>query len=140
CALDAGGHAVTWLTGVSPEESVGTLSRLVRDAGTEAVTPPSKKARKGKRAKRDDDDFEGDSVGGRALTALAFHAGPAAERALEGFAERGNPMGLRKQAAFWLGNTRGRAGYLALERLVPSDPSPEFRSHGTFAFSQSSEP
>ncbi|HEV8267916.1 MAG TPA: HEAT repeat domain-containing protein, partial [Thermoanaerobaculia bacterium] len=116
CSLDAGGAAVVWLTGVSAEESVAYLSRLVRR------------------------DFDEDGLSGKALTALALHEGNAAEAALKGFVGPGHPFDLRKSAAFWLGSSHGRAGYDALKSVVGEGSSPEFRREATFAFSESPVP
>lgn len=141
CALDAAGRPVVWLTGVSPDESVASLGSLV-DAGT----PRDSKASKVKRGRRsqddedDDDAYDEDGLSDRALTAISMHAGAAADKALERFLARDRPLGLRKKAAFWLGNSRGRAGFETLKRIAPDDPSEAFRHHATFAFSQSSVP
>jgi HEAT repeat protein len=52
---------------------------------------------------------------------------------------RGQPRELRKQAAFWNGNSRGQRGYEALKAAL-DDPDEDFRRHLTFAFSQSPVP
>ena len=119
CAIDAEGRALVWLTGVVPEESVRHLAAL-------AAGPWG-----------DEDD---DGLADRALSALALHASPEADRVLTTFVASGRPFELRKKAAFWLGNSRGRAGFEALRAVVADDPDADFRHHGTFALSQSPVP
>jgi hypothetical protein len=118
CGIDAGGLPFTWLTDVRPEESVALLGSIVRQ--------------------RDDDGRE--DAHGPALAAVALTAHPAADALLEGLLARGQPRELRKQAAFWTGNSRGTRGFEILRRVIPNDPDDDFRRHGTFALSQSSDP
>jgi hypothetical protein len=117
CALDAGGLPFLWLTGVGARESVDFLATLTRDPA----------------AGNDEDHV------GPVLAAIAVHADSAADAVLEKLAARGQPRELRKQAAFWLGNERGRKGFEILRGLT-SDPDEEFRQHLTFCLSQSSAP
>jgi HEAT repeat protein len=117
CEVDAGGLPVVFLTDASPAQSVQLLSTYV-ETGT---------------------DGHG-SVGEGALAAIAFHADPAADQALEGFTRPARSEHLRKQAAFWLGTARGRRGYDVLARMMAGDPSPDVRAHVTFALSQSKVP
>jgi HEAT repeat protein len=119
CTLDAAGLPFVWLTGVKPAESVALLETYVRSA-----------------------DFEshGDhGLGHGALTAIAFHADAAADRAFESFVKPDQREGLRKQAAFWLGAARGKTGLLALQHMAQTDPSSDVRAHVTFALSLSHE-
>ena len=114
CAVDAGGLPFFWLTEVAPAESVRLLaSYAARDEG-------------GKK-----------SFGESALAAIAFHAEGGADEALEGFTGASQPDRLRRQAAFWLGNARGRRGYEVLARMIRDDPSDDVRGHVAFALSQS---
>jgi len=78
--------------------------------------------------------------GGPALGAIALHDDPRADAALERYVAPGNPERMRKQAAFWLGNARGRRGYEVLRSLAAKEESPEMRRHLTFALSQSDVP
>ena len=119
CALDAGGLSLVWLTGVKPAESIELLETFVKGSDLEAH----------------DDDHASHG----ALTAIALHADPAADRALESFTRTDQPESLRKQTAFWLGAARERAGLIALEKMAKSDPSSEVRAHVTFALSVSHE-
>jgi hypothetical protein len=119
CAIDAEGRGVVWLTGASPAESVAFLEGLVDDAKLERRREHS---------------------GEPALSAIAMHEDPAADAALERFVSPGKPESVRRQAAFWLGNARGRGGYEVLRRLARTEPSDELRRHVTFALSQSKVP
>lgn len=119
CTVDAGGLPLVWLTGVKPAESVAMLAGYVHDS--------------------DFDEHDGRSVGQGALTAIALHADEAADRALESFVRPEEREALRKQAAFWLGEARGKAGLLALQKMAKSDPSSDVRAHVTFALSVSRE-
>jgi hypothetical protein len=120
CTLDAGGLPVFWLTDVRPSESVALLEAFVGDPALE-------------RKKRREN-------GEPALQAIALHDDPRADVALERFVASGNPERLRKQAAFWLGNARGRRGYEVLKSLAAKDESPELRRSLTFTLSQSDVP
>ena len=120
CTLDAGGLPFVWLTGVKPAESVALLAGFVHKA-----------------------TFEGHGeheIGQGALSAIALHADPSADRAFESFVAADQPEQLRKHASFWLGESRGKAGELLLQKMAKSDPSPEVRSQVTFALSVSREP
>ncbi len=119
CSLDAGGLPFVWLSGVKPAESVELLETFVR--GTDL------------------DAHDDDHTSHGALTAIALHADPAADRALESFARTGEPESLRKQTAFWLGAAREKAGFAVLEKMAKSDPSSEVRAQVSFALSVSHE-
>jgi HEAT repeat protein len=121
CTLDAGGLPFLWLTNVKPAESVALLTTFVRD----------------ERSGYSDDD---DRHGHQALTAIALHADDSAEAALESFVRSDSAEELRKHTAFWLGEARGKAGFLTLQKMAKSDPSSEVRSQVTFALSVSREP
>jgi hypothetical protein len=120
CTLDAGGLPVFWLTGVQPAESVALLETFVGDPAFE-------------RKKQKEN-------GEPALGAIALHDDPRADTALERFVAPGNTEKLRKQAAFWLGNARGRRGYEVLKSLAGREESDDLRRHLTFAISQSEVP
>lgn len=118
CAIDAGGLPFVWLTDVVPAQSLGLLAPYA-DRGDEA----------GRKHLSDG-----------ALAAIAFHADAAADDLLHTFTRPPRREHLRKQAAFWLGNARGRRGYLILAGMMRDDPSDEVRAHVTFALSQSEVP
>jgi HEAT repeat protein len=120
CTLDAGGLPFLWLTGVKPAESVALLETYVHGA-----------------------DFEGHGdhgMGNGALTAIALHADPSADRAFESFIKPDQRESLRRQAAFWMGAARGKSGFLALQRMAKTDPSSDVRAHVAFALYVSHEP
>jgi hypothetical protein len=123
CQLDAGGLPFTWLTNVQPAESVAWLASFVTAplSDTESETKPSQASQ-------------------HALTAIALHADPAADRALEGFVSPNQPESLRGHAAFWLGAARGKQGLAVLKRMAHEDPSDRVREKVTFALSVSHEP
>jgi HEAT repeat protein len=73
------------------------------------------------------------------MAAIAAHADPTADAALERLASADRPLKVRKQAAFWLGTARSRFGFKALKRLS-TDPAEDFRRYLTFALSQSAVP
>jgi HEAT repeat protein len=119
CSLDAGGLPFMWLSGVKPAESVELLATFVQ--GTDL------------------DAHDDDHISHSALTAVALHADPAADRALESFTRTSGPESLRKQTAFWLGAAREKAGLAVLQKMAKSDPSSEVRAQVTFALSVSHE-
>jgi hypothetical protein len=125
CGLDAGGLTLHWLADVKPAESLALLASLV--------------GKDGKDSAGDDDDDDG-KVWHGAVAAIAFHADPGADALLERYASGGASLERRKQAAFWMGQARGRRGFESLRRLVREDPVPEFREHAVFALTQSREP
>jgi HEAT repeat protein len=120
CTVDAGGLRFVWLTGVKPAESVAYLANYVRVENFN----------------------EGDDrkLGHESLTAIALHADESADRALESFIRPAKREELRKQASFWLGEARGKAGLATLQQMAKSDPNSEVRAHVTFALSVSREP
>lgn len=120
CSLDGGGLQFMWLTGVKPAESVDLLANYVRGAESGGI--------------------DSKNVGHGALAAIALHADAASDRALESFVRPDQREELRKQAAFWLGEARGKSGFSALQKMAKNDPSSEVRSHVTFALSVSHEP
>jgi hypothetical protein len=114
CGIDVGGKPLVWLDGVTPAESLRFLAAQVGDG--------------------DEDGMQ------MALAAIAMHADAGADALLEGFTRPARPEELRKQAAFWLGNARGRKGYEVVSRLIRDDPSDEVRAHAAFALSQNDQP
>lgn len=118
CLLDAGGHSIYWLTGVPDDQSIKVLQGLARRGFT---TDP-------------------DGMGDEALMAMAMHLGDAADRALQELASPGQPEKQREQAAFWLGEERGKRGFEILKSLVGNGSDARFREEATFAISESKEP
>lgn len=120
CTLDAGGLPFVWLTGVKPSESVALLTSYVQGSEFER--------------------HEHHNIGQGALTAIALHADPSSGQAMESFVKPDRREELRRQAAFWLGAARGKAGLTVLQNMAKTDPSSDVRAHVTFALSVSHEP
>jgi HEAT repeat protein len=120
CPADAGSLEVLWLDAVSAPDSVAFLSALILHDG------PSEDA--------------DESVGKHALAALALHADPSADRALQSFVTPNRPEHVRKETAFWLGEARGAEGLRMLQKMAHDDPSSEIRAQVTFALSVSKQP
>ena len=114
CALDVGGLPFVWLEGVRPADSVAWLSTLLEQPSFEKSES--------------------------ALAAIAFHADPSADAALERWVAADQPLKRRRQAAFWLGQARGTRGRDVLIRLLRQDPDPKLREHVVFALTQNREP
>jgi HEAT repeat protein len=76
----------------------------------------------------------------RAISAIAMHAGPDADGALEELAAATQPEQVREKTAFWLGNLRGAHGVDVLKRVLASDPAEKVREQAIFALTQSKEP
>jgi hypothetical protein len=120
CDLDAGGLPLIWLTGVNAPESIRFLLSIAK--GETGTT-------------RDEGRITDAEV-----AAIALHADLAADQALEQLAAPNQPEKLRRQAIFWLGNSRGRRGFEVISRIVREDPSDKIREHAVLALTQSKEP
>jgi HEAT repeat protein len=120
CELDAGGLEVHWLADVKPKESIELLSAFVNATGESS-----------KMSRRKSES---------AIAAIALHGDPAADPALERFADSRRPEEVRRNTAFWLGNARGRKGYELLRRMVHDDPSDKVREQCIFALHISKVP
>jgi hypothetical protein len=114
CQVDAGGLLVTVISGADPKQSVTYLSAFVMNLDSR--------------------------LGNRALDAIAEHADPSADAALDRFVTADQPEKIREHAAFWLGVARGQHGYATLKHLIESDPDEHFRDKLTFPLSQSNVP
>ena len=120
CELDAGGLTLYWLTDVRPGESIALLSNYATSEDREGA--------------------DGRRLSDAAVSAIAFHNDPEADRALERFVATTQPEALRGRTAFWLGNARGRRGYETLRGMLKNDPSSRVRDKVIFALTQSKEP
>jgi hypothetical protein len=120
CDIDATAMPLVWLTDVKPDDSIAWLTSLVTSSP--------------------DTGDRHDRVGKTAMSAVAMHNVPAADRALEGFVAPASPEWLRAETTFWLGNARGDAGARLLARLVDTDPSEKVRDKATFGLSVSTSP
>lgn len=110
CRVDAGGLPFYWLTAVPVAESVAWLKT---QAGARSSDTP--------------------------ILAIALHAGPAAEGALDDLVAAGQPDRVREKTAFWLGSTRGAHGVDLLKRMLATDASEKVREQVIFALTQSKE-
>ncbi len=115
CLIDAGNLPLYWFNDVKPDESVAWLASQI------TVGDNNKKS-------------------SGPLSAIALHATPAADQALERMIHPSQPEALREKVTFWLGNARGKRGYEILRQMAQNDPSERVRDQVTFAFSQSKEP
>ena len=120
CDIDATTMPLVWLTDVKPDESVAWLASL-------ATASP-------------DAGDRHDRVGKTAISAVALHNVPAADRALDGFVAPASPEWLRGETAFWLGHARGDAGARLLARMIAQDPSDKVRDKAAFGLSVSRVP
>ena len=118
--LDTGGLTLVWLGGVKPSGSVALLGKFVREASAAPA--------------------DHDKLSQAALSAIALHADQSAERAMESFVLPNEPVSLRKETSFWLGEARGAEGLRVLQKMAQSDPSPEVREQVAFGLSISQEP
>jgi len=115
CPLDAGGLPLVWFEDVKPAESIAWLATLVGQP-------------------------KGERLDGAVTMAIALHADPSADAALERFLAAGQPLELRKQAAFWMGQARGARGFEALKQILRDDEDRQLREHAIFALTQRHEP
>jgi len=113
CQLDAEGVPLRWLRDVRPAESVAFLATFVS---------------------ADEETRDG------AVAAIAMHADPAADEALERLAAAGQAESVREKAVFWMGEARGARGYENLRRIVTGDGSEHIRDKAIFALSISKDP
>jgi hypothetical protein len=120
CELDAGGLPFIWLTGAGASESVRFLLTLAKDTAG-ATRDQLRKA-------------------DAAVSAIALHADPAADQALDELAGPTQPEQVRRQAIFWLGNARGKRGFEVVSRILQQDPSDNLRERAVFALMESKEP
>ena len=111
CTLDAGGLVFIWLTGTAPAESVRYLSGLAQSQHAQGAVP-----------------------------AIALHADPSADTALEQLAASTQLERMRREAIFWMGSARGRRGFEMVSRILREDPDDKIRERAIFALTQSREP
>jgi hypothetical protein len=74
------------------------------------------------------------------VRAIALHADPAADLALERLIGAGQPDVVRRQAAFWIGAARGTRGLETLKRLLATEPDPMLRERAVAGLAASREP
>jgi hypothetical protein len=76
----------------------------------------------------------------QALTAIAMHADPAADAALERFVAAGQPETARWRAAFWLGAARGQRGLDIVKELLAKDASEPLRRQAISGLAANRQP
>lgn len=120
CELDAGGLPFVWLTGVNTGESIRLLLSIAREQnGTTREQTRRAEA---------------------AVGAIAMHNDPSADVALEEMAKPSQPDQVRRQAIFWLGNSRGSRGLQVVSKIAREDPNDKIREHAVFALTQNKDP
>lgn len=75
-----------------------------------------------------------------AIYAIAMHADPAADQALEHFLAPDQPESLRVRAVQYFGSARGRHGFDVVKRVMASDPDMRVRERAVSALAESREP
>jgi hypothetical protein len=117
CEIDAGDLPVHWLSDVKPAESVALLDTFAtgRERGVSRL-------------------MDG------AMAAIAAHADPAADAALERFLAPSQPESVRLRVVSWLGNMRGRRGFDMLKNAIAGDPSDRVRERAISTLGNSKEP
>ena len=113
CEIDAGGLPVHWLTDVQPAQSVALLTSFAN---------------------------ERESFGPSAVTAIAMHADPSADAALNVFIAPDKPEWLRQRAVSLFGSTRGKAGLDVLKKVIANDRDENIRRRAVNAIGSSREP
>jgi hypothetical protein len=131
CDIDAGGMPVVWLNDVKADDSVAWLASLVTSIGEDPGAGGQPDGGDSTRRAR---------VGKPAISAIALHTGPAADRALDSFVATTRPEWLRSDTAFWLGSARGDHGVQALAGMIARDPSDRVREKAVFGLSVSKSP
>jgi hypothetical protein len=132
CDIDAGGMPLVWLNDVKPDDSVAWLTSLVISIGDVPGAPGEQHDR--------EDGTRHQRVGKPAISAIALHSGPAADRALDSFVATTRPEWLRSDTAFWLGSARGDHGVRVLTSMIAQDPSDRVREKAVFGLSVSKSP
>jgi hypothetical protein len=112
CEIDAGDLPVHWLTDVRPAESVAMLNAFVTQR---------------------------DRYQDGAMHAIAMHAGPEADAALERFLSPDQPESVRLRVVSWFGPSRGRKGFDVLKNLIANDTNERVRERAISTLSNSKE-
>jgi hypothetical protein len=110
CEIDGGGAPLHWLTDVQPEQSVAMLVGLA--AGH-------------------------DPGSSNAVGAIAMHATPAADAALEKFLAADQPESMRLRVVNWFGSDRGPHGFDVLRSVIEKDPDERVRERAVSALASS---
>jgi len=75
-----------------------------------------------------------------ALAAISVHEGAAAKNTLEDVARRGRDLENRKDAVFWMAQSRIADSGSTVRELMRDDDDAEIRQHALFAYAQSAAP
>lgn len=113
CEIDGGAAPLHWLTDVQPEQSVAMLVGLA--AGHDPGSPS-------------------------AMGAIAMHASPAADSALEKFLGTDQPVSVRQRVVGWLGSDRGPHGFDVLKNVIEKDPDERVRERAVSTLASSRDP
>ena len=116
CELDAGGLPFIWLTGVNAAESVKLLEGIATDASG-ASREQSRRSN-------------------AAISAIALHADPAAERALEELVAPSQAEQVRRQGIFGLTQRQNPQAMNVVVALAHNDKSPRVREQALFWLAQ----
>jgi hypothetical protein len=119
CPIDADGMTVYWLGSPHAADSVAFLASLV------GGTP---------------EESHGDHVADGAILAIAYTNDSSADQALDRFLAASEPSAIRKKAAFWTAQMRGKTGLQKLITIMHNDSDDQFRAELTFDISQSKQP
>lgn len=123
CPLDAGGHVVYWLQGITAAESLKYLDSVIQR--TPNLTGTAGQAQRLRDA---------------ALSAAAFHRDAGADALLDRLAGADTDSSTRRLARSLLGSRRGAHGFAALRQLLEQERLPEIRRQLITAIGQSSQP
>ena len=113
CEIDAGNVPFHWLNDVQPAQSVALLVSMMP---------------------------ERDRLGESPAGAIAQHADPAADQALERFLATDQPESLRVRVVSWMGSSRGKHGLDVLKKIIAGDPDERVRERAVSAVANSREP
>jgi HEAT repeat protein len=119
CSVDADGMTVFWLGSPRAAASVAFLASLVGNSSEESRS---------------------DRVTDGAILAVAYTNDDSANQALDRFLAASEPRAIRKKAAFWTAQMRGKPGLQKLIAIMRNDSDDQFRSELTFDISQSQQP
>jgi HEAT repeat protein len=119
CPIDADGMTVYWLGNPRAADSVAFLASLVDTTAEQS---------------------NGEHLTDGAILAIAYTNDSSADQALDWFLTSANPSSIRKKAAFWIAQMRGKTGLQKLVALMHSDSDEQFRAELTFDISQSKQP
>ncbi|HJO03633.1 MAG TPA: HEAT repeat domain-containing protein [Acidobacteriota bacterium] len=120
CELDAGDETLTWLSDVSPAQSVALLAARAEHRDTAGTLPESAPRR----------------VATEAVRAIGVHQTPDAIDALIHIGRGSSPEGVRGQALFWLARAAGERAVATLESVVDTDPDVDIKNRAVFALGQ----